>query len=503
MDPRLRGSDLVAQPILCGKRFIRTFAATQPLAALITPDGRLCPELQRENLSDLQDALGARMERRDPGGELALLAAEKPVAGRFGTVSPLVDLAHGKPAMQSSLYPARQAETSAAADASRAVCGILFDDLAFHTADETDPWWQVDLLEDSLVEQIEILNRVVVAYKFRHFRIEVSRDGETWTTLYSRSDNTDVSSDPANPFLYELPKPALARFVRLTQLGTNHMHLRRIRVFGRPIAKLQTEFVSAPPCEVQLAALLMAPENKEIFAKAVVSTVQDGIFGRNADSYDVDRLANLAAGIDSSLYATARMKDAKRFGNKGPLLHFAADNAPANGLILEFGVFSGETINHLAARLPDRPVYGFDSFEGLPENWRPGFPKGAFHRANLPVVRGNVKLVVGWFDQTLPGFLAANPAIPVALLHVDCDLYSSTVTVLHQLGDRIGEGTIIVFDEYFNYPGWRDHEFKAFKEFVELTGIRYEYIGLVSRHQQVAVRVVSRQGGPRAALARR
>ena len=76
-------------------------------------------------------------------------------------------------------------------------------------------------------------------------------------------------------------------------------------------------------------------------------------------------------------------------------------------------------------------------------------------------------------------------------MHIDCDLYSSTQTILAQLRDRIVPGTILVFDEYFNYPGWEVHEHRAFAEFIQATGRRYEYVGLVPSHQQVAVRIVA------------
>jgi Macrocin-O-methyltransferase (TylF) len=104
----------------------------------------------------------------------------------------------------------------------------------------------------------------------------------------------------------------------------------------------------------------------------------------------------------------------------------------------------------------------------------------------MPEVAQNVELVVGWFENVLPGFLTAHPS-PLSLLHVDCDLYSSTKTVFHHLGSRIYPGTVIVFDEYFNYVGWRNHEFKAFAEFVVASGVSYQYIGAVPSSQQVAV----------------
>ena len=78
---------------------------------------------------------------------------------------------------------------------------------------------------------------------------------------------------------------------------------------------------------------------------------------------------------------------------------------------------------------------------------------------------------------------------PIALLHVDCDLYSSTVTVLNTLKDNIVPGTVIIFDEFLNYPGYEQDEFRAWHEFVSAVDIKFEYIGRVNSHQQVAVQI--------------
>ena len=102
-----------------------------------------------------------------------------------------------------------------------------------------------------------------------------------------------------------------------------------------------------------------------------------------------------------------------------------------DGLHLEFGVYKGDSINHFAELSPDVTWYGFDSFEGLPEAWTLGAKAGAFSiGGNLPPVRGNVRLTKGFFEHTLPGFVAQHRGEKIALLHVDCDLYSSTVTIL-------------------------------------------------------------------------
>jgi hypothetical protein len=158
-----------------------------------------------------------------------------------------------------------------------------------------------------------------------------------------------------------------------------------------------------------------------------------------------------------------------------------------NGLYCEFGVGSGGTINYIAS-LVDVQIHGFDSFEGLPEDWRDGFQKGAFKMDTLPEVRPNVVLHKGWFNESLPKFKEAYIA-PLSFLHMDADLYSSTKTVFEILGDRIVPGTVIQFDEFFNYPCWKDNEYKAFMEFVESHKVKYQFIGY-SLDQQVAVKII-------------
>jgi len=108
----------------------------------------------------------------------------------------------------------------------------------------------------------------------------------------------------------------------------------------------------------------------------------------------------------------------------------------------------------------------------------------------LPVVNSNVTLVKGWYDATVPKFAKEN-SDPIAFSHIDCDLYSSTKTIFDHLGDRLQPGSVIVFDEYFNYPGWReDGEFKAFQEFIGTIDLDYEYLGYTRCAPCVAVRIV-------------
>ena len=145
-------------------------------------------------------------------------------------------------------------------------------------------------------------------------------------------------------------------------------------------------------------------------------------------------------------------------------------------LFLEFGVFEGWSINVCSSLIPEVKFYGFDSFEGLPETWNSQFFKGSFDvKGNLPKVNDNVSLIKGYFNETLPKFLEEHKE-KAAFIHIDCDLYSSTKTIFDNIYDRIVPNTVIQFDEYYNYPGWRNHEFKAFQEFCKKYSVEYEYI---------------------------
>jgi hypothetical protein len=167
----------------------------------------------------------------------------------------------------------------------------------------------------------------------------------------------------------------------------------------------------------------------------------------------------------------------------------------SSDLVMEFGVCTGTTITTIASFLPKQQIYGFDSFEGLPAEWRVGWPwgmqfkrKGAFDRQGvLPRVPKNVKLVKGWFNNTLAPFLAKTKG-EVGFLHIDSDLYQSAKTVLTLLGPRISKGTVIQFDQFYNFKGMEDDsEIRAFLEFINETGHRYEYIGRTAGRQVTLV----------------
>ncbi|MBW4613115.1 MAG: class I SAM-dependent methyltransferase [Desmonostoc vinosum HA7617-LM4] len=149
-----------------------------------------------------------------------------------------------------------------------------------------------------------------------------------------------------------------------------------------------------------------------------------------------------------------------------------------DGLWLEFGVGSGHTLNLICEYRLQGTVYGFDSFEGLPFDWRPEFPKGAFKQLKLPQVKSNATLIIGIFEDTIPQFIAAKNQKYISLLHIDCDLYSSTKTVFDYFGARLTKGSIIVFDELIGYSGFEQHELKAFYEFALASEKKFQWLGI-------------------------
>lgn len=206
---------------------------------------------------------------------------------------------------------------------------------------------------------------------------------------------------------------------------------------------------------------------------------------------DIPYASDVEAAAQSAEFAEEMMPQAPTFLRPHATLRFALGEVSIRGMALEFGVASGTTLEIIAEELSARKditvVAGFDVFSGLPETWRTGFPKGLFEQDTIPEVPG-AQIVPGLFEDSLPGFLKGHHE-KLAFLHLDADLYSSTVTVLDLVADRLAVGTVIVFDEYFNFPGWRNHEYRAWTEFVARTGTEFDYLGYTADNEQVVVRI--------------
>ena len=211
----------------------------------------------------------------------------------------------------------------------------------------------------------------------------------------------------------------------------------------------------------------------------------------NRRRFDVEMISHLLATVESAKLLQNSMSAAQNLVTRWNLLDYAIKNVSIDGLWMEFGVYKGKSIKKIAEQTKAE-IFGFDSFEGLPKDWILSYKKGDFSLKGLVPedLPSNVRLVKGLFAETIPTFLKAHDQ-PVAFLHIDCDLYMSTKTVLTDLQSRIKSGTIILFDEFFNFPQWQQHEYKAFMEFIDETKYSYEFIGFASAYNSVAVRITS------------
>jgi hypothetical protein len=343
LEPNLTRPQSISHPVLGGVDYIGAITASLPPDKIVLADGRLCAELQRGNPTELERELGARVQRDPQTHEFAVILLPSKKESLRGNDT-LIDLAYGKPALQSSRSKWSKG-ISAADDAAFAVCGILPNDFAFHTELEINPWWQVDLGAEVLIEEIEIVNRARAPDRFRSFLINTSLDGESWETQFSKSDSSVISNTPASPFSACFHEPVWARYVRIVQTGQDVMHLRRVRVFGRPLTSQLPPYSVPPSSSDHLAALLSDPAGMQKLTQAVLSIVHSKAFGRGYESHNLDDLTFLAAGVDSSQYMMAHMTKAERLLDRLKLLTSSSKLVAIEGLILEFGVYSGQSVN--------------------------------------------------------------------------------------------------------------------------------------------------------------
>jgi hypothetical protein len=172
-------------------------------------------------------------------------------------------------------------------------------------------------------------------------------------------------------------------------------------------------------------------------------------------------------------------------------LLYALQEVSLPGDFAEFGVYKGASAYFMEQFLyGDRILHLFDSFEGLPTDWFgvPGYKKGHFTtQGNLPKFRSpNVKLYKGWFSDTVPQF-NRDLSYPLSFIHMDADLYQSTMDVFRELNTNIGRDTILLFDEYIMKD--TDDEHRALIDWSKEFDREFEYLWR-SQSVQVAVRVI-------------
>jgi O-methyltransferase len=158
---------------------------------------------------------------------------------------------------------------------------------------------------------------------------------------------------------------------------------------------------------------------------------------------------------------------------------------------LEFGVWKGASIDawrklnlHPASRF-----VGFDTFEGLPEDWDANHPKGTFTTlGRAPIIDDpRVSFVKGLFQTTLRGFLLSTPLQRRLVVNVDCDIYSATLFVLGSLDKYFQPGTIIIFDDFYSM----NDEFKAFADYDRSFGRTWHAVARMPHCIKAAIEILS------------
>jgi O-methyltransferase len=154
---------------------------------------------------------------------------------------------------------------------------------------------------------------------------------------------------------------------------------------------------------------------------------------------------------------------------RGRLLYRAAsevDELGVPGALVDCGVWNGGSSILMAAASPERDVWAFDSFEGLPEPDEVDGPesrdyvgtclgseeklRAGFERF-VPSARLNVR--AGWFEDTLAQ--ATREIGPIAVLHCDGDWCESVRLTLEQMYPFVSPGGFVVIDDYGTWPGAR------------------------------------------------
>jgi tetratricopeptide (TPR) repeat protein len=152
----------------------------------------------------------------------------------------------------------------------------------------------------------------------------------------------------------------------------------------------------------------------------------------------------------------------------------------------EFGVWRGASFKYLIKSF--EKGYGFDTFEGLPENWHKE-KKGSYDSNSIVPNIARGEFIVGHFEETLPKFFTKRRP-KASLINFDADLYSSTICALEACKTIIDENTILVFDEFLINQYWEQDEYKALNEFCDKNKYRYHVIALSFFSKQVAVKLV-------------
>lgn len=223
------------------------------------------------------------------------------------------------------------------------------------------------------------------------------------------------------------------------------------------------------------------------YTRIVKALIRSSIIHEKSEKFRRD----VVNAMQSAKFEAEELSDVRKLATYDDLVDATVERASASLPVwIELGVMTGRSARKLVAAAAKQSksveLHGFDSFEGLPEDWHSRAKKGAFAITPPKFKEKNIHIHVGLFDDTLPEF-AKGLSGQIGFIHVDSDLYSSAKTAFDTFKPFIDKGTVILFDEYWNYPEFMDHEIKAFREFLDDTGLDFEYIGYYPDHMQLSV----------------
>jgi hypothetical protein len=167
------------------------------------------------------------------------------------------------------------------------------------------------------------------------------------------------------------------------------------------------------------------------------------------------------------------------------------DNEPFD--FFEFGVYKGDSIKYWLTKVENSKCNfcGFDSFEGFPIDWDRVTSKmnKSYYKTDFQQLAGcdpRLHLIKGFFHQTIDEYLKSYNFQNKLIVHLDADLYSSTLLVLFKIGKHLRRGDILLFDEF----SAAHHEFRAFQDFCNSTFIKYKTLaGIPPFFDQIAFEI--------------
>ena len=171
--------------------------------------------------------------------------------------------------------------------------------------------------------------------------------------------------------------------------------------------------------------------------------------------------------------------------NRWSVFDFAIKNSVKSRAFYEFGVWMGESFRYLEKYYSKS--FGFDTFEGLPEDWH-DVPSGSYSSfGKIPKI-GQGEFIVGEFSQSLPNFFRKKQPL-AGLLNFDADLYSSTSCALENSKSVIDDASVLVFDELIVNENWEQDEYKAVQEFCHKFNLKYDVMCVSLFTKQVVLKV--------------